>query len=488
MWFLIEVDIAEDIGTQETERVYINNVDIETKEIDEDPDKFSAKVYGRYVHPATIELNQFNAPKETEKEDPFSLISKFKRHLLVEFGNACRKYYGSQMDPYYGGQVEIIAKQMKILSIDDTTIHRIMDEEKELSQKINGSTSMFVAGEEIKPGTTVEQREDDKVYPVKPLTKTEMTEDKENNTPTEDCKNTIDKMYTLIHNLEDKYHESVEAFEERIKLLENKTSIENDTPLELLTYRIAACEGKFDRLLNKTKSLQIYNEEYARNINILFERIGDLEKKFETGSEYDKLVLSGLSKEIAELEQAFESECEHYDKDLKEIKLELSQLQRAFVKHAICEKTELPRGGTNKFTAAEHIEPYQFVYMDSNEKIIRPYTNPKQIPSVQITGISINNKSEHDKWVEKQKNVRTDPLPPKEPDIIEQIKAGEKRLIQLYKFKNSLYSSNEIRTLKEHLLQLINLEYNIELDTLVVTVLYKIYYMNHKKGIRFEFI
>lgn len=91
-------------------------------------------------------------------------------------------------------------------------------------------------------------------------------------------------------------------------------------------------------------------------------------------------------------------------------------------------------------------------------------------------------------WIENQKSI------PPEPDIVEQIKAGERRL---YKLRNDgnidciaalARNCGEFATLKQHVINLVQQHTGITIDSVWMSDTGTVVYRNHKKGIKLEFM
>lgn len=195
-----------------------------------------------------------------------------------------------------------------------------------------------------------------------------------------------------------------------------------------------------------------------------------------------------LSDEHNELKNAFEAECDKYDaefenlftstgqwttigqgildknkREIKNIQQQLSELQQAFIKYAICKKTESPEGGKS-FTTAVETEPGEFVFNSSGQPI--GFIDRKTTPS----GITV---------------------PPDEPDLVEQIKAGENRLWELRKSVDCVAaianSASETVSLKEHLIKLMSIHTGLNITGIrMCNRTYKIHYNCKEKGIYVE--
>ena len=195
------------------------------------------------------------------------------------------------------------------------------------------------------------------------------------------------------------------------------------------------------------------NEHWKKQMNLMcIKRFDEMESRTEQ-----------LSNEHKELKDAFESECDHYDGNIKSIKRDISDLQQAFVKYAICKKTESPEGGKS-FTTAVETEPGEFVFNSSGQPI--GFIDRKTTPS----GIT---------------------MPTDEPDLVEQIKAGENRLWELRKSVDCVAaianSASETVSLKEHVIKLMSIHTGLNITGIrMCNKTYKIHYNCKEKGIYVE--
>lgn len=241
-------------------------------------------------------------------------------------------------------------------------------------------------------------------------------------------------------------------------------------------------------------------------IGKLYAAIRNVEENMESRTEQ-------LSDEHKELKDAFEAERENNHNainfhmntikelgwEINSMKEDISILKKLFVKYAKCKDTESPQG-EKSYTAAEPITPGEFVY--SSSKGIIGYAVPKKTADEWKAGIL-----DHPSGITEQADIHTvkvdlstmtamensNPLPPQEPDIVEQIKAGEKRLHILKRYTNPINQEDikrkneEFKTLRDHIEKLVELHTGIKIHGIEFYNPSRILYYNNQKGIRIEF-
>lgn len=239
-------------------------------------------------------------------------------------------------------------------------------------------------------------------------------------------------------------------------------------------------------------------------IGKLYAAIRNVEENMESRTEQ-------LSNEHKELKDAFEAERENNHNainfhmntikelgwEINSMKEDISILKKLFVKYAKCKDTESPQG-EKSYTAAEPITPGEFVYSSSGGII--GYAVPKKTADEWKAGIP-----DHPSGITEQVDIHvvkvnlstmtamedSNPLPPQEPDIVEQIKAGENRLWELRKSVDCVAaianSASETVSLKEHVIKLMSIHTGLNITGIrMCNKTYKIHYNCKEKGIYVE--
>lgn len=276
------------------------------------------------------------------------------------------------------------------------------------------------------------------------------------------------------------------SLEERVKSLEDWTTqmdIEYDANETWKQQMNLLCIKKFDELYSRTEQLSDEHKELKDALEAECDKYdAEFENLFTSTGQWTTIGQGILDKN---------------KREIKNIQQQLSELQQAFIKYAICKKTESPQG-EKSYTAAEPITPGEFVYSSSGRII--GYAVPKKTADEWKAGIP-----DHPSGITEQVDIHTvkvdlstmtamedsNPLPPQEPDIVEQIKAGENRLWELRKSVDCVAaianSASETVSLKEHVIKLMSIHTGLNITGIrMCNKTYKIHYNCKEKGIYVE--